>query len=77
MCGCLFTRERGKTKEFSECIGTGDYLRHLTSFIIGTPDVIYEVSYKCEPYHAGGEGKGEEKKKAKARKKRKDFTPQG
>lgn len=57
MYGCLFTRQTEKTKEFGEYIGPGDYLRHLTRSIIGTPDVIYEVSYKYGLYHAGGEGK--------------------
>lgn len=76
MCGCLFTRETEKTKEFSDYIGTGDYLRHFTSSIIGTPDVIYEVSYKCGPYHAGGEGKGEKNRKKEERKER-SFTPKG
>lgn len=72
----VYERDRKKTKEFSKYIGTGGYLRHLTSSIIGTPDVIYEVSYKCGPYHAGGEGK-EAKKTAKGRKTRKEFTPKG
>lgn len=66
MCGCLFTRQTEKTKEFGEYIGPGDYLRHLTRSIIGTPDVIYEVSYKYGLYHAGGEGKAG--KKAEGRK---------
>lgn len=65
-CGCLFTRKTDQTKESSdEYIGTGDYLRHLTSSIIGTPDVIYEVSYECGPYHAGGERKGGGRSKTK------------
>lgn len=69
VCGCLLTREtEKKKKEFSGYIGTGDYLRHLTSSIIGTPDVIYEVSYKCWPYHAGGEGKGGRESKRKKEK---------
>lgn len=54
--------ETEKTEDFGEYIGPGDYLRHSTSSIIGTPDVIYEVSYKCGPYHAGREGKDREKK---------------
>lgn len=49
----------------------------MTGSIIGTPDVIYEVSYKCGPYHAGGEGKEAKKKTAKGRKTRKEFTPKG
>lgn len=75
MCGCLFTRQTEKTEEFGEYIGPGDYLRHLTSSIIGTPDVIYEISYKCEPDHAGREGKDRGKKSRS--KEKKEFTPKG
>lgn len=76
-CGCLFTRETEKNpKEFSKYIGTGGYLRHLTGSIIGTPDVIYEVSYKCGPYHAGGEGK-EAKKNGKRKEDKKGVHPKG
>jgi len=58
-----------KTKDFSEYLCTGDYSRHLTSSIIGTADVIYEVLCKRGPYDAGGEGKENLKKKQKKKKK--------
>lgn len=64
----VFVRQTEKTEYSGEYIGPGDYLRHSTSSIIGTPDVIYGVWYKCGPDHAGREGKVREKKPKEGKK---------